>query len=71
MVDAVGVEGARAPDQAVDFVSFFQEEFRQVRSVLARDPRDERSFHGFLPFFRFFCPVFFCEKAGPFPPGFR
>jgi hypothetical protein len=28
MIDAVGVEGACPPDEAVDFVSLFQQKFR-------------------------------------------
>src|SRR5205807_9967952 len=45
MIDARGVEGARAPDDPVDFVSFYQEQIRQITSVLAGDPCDKCFFH--------------------------
>ena len=46
VIDPRGVEGARAADDAVDFVAFFQEQIREVGAVLAGDAGDERFFHG-------------------------
>ena len=37
MLDAVGVERARAPDDAVDLVALGQEKLREIRSVLPGD----------------------------------
>jgi hypothetical protein len=34
-----------ATDNSVNLVPFGEEEFRQIRAVLARDTGDERSFH--------------------------
>src|SRR5688572_25815228 len=47
MVDSGGVEGARAPDDAVHFVPFFQEQIRQVTAVLSRNSGDECLCHLF------------------------
>jgi hypothetical protein len=44
MVDPSGVEGRGAADDAVDFISFGKQQFRQVRAVLAGDAGDERLF---------------------------
>ena len=46
MVDPAGVEGAGAPDQAVDLVALRQQELGQVGAVLAGDAGDERVLHG-------------------------
>ena len=46
MVDAVGVEQAGAPLEAVHFVAFFQQEFGKVGAVLAGDAGDEGGFVG-------------------------
>lgn len=45
MVDAACVECRCAPDDAMNFVAFFQQKFRQIRSVLSSDTSDERFFH--------------------------
>ena len=42
VLDAVGVEGRRAPDQAVDDVALVEQLLREIRAVLTGDPRDER-----------------------------
>jgi hypothetical protein len=49
VVDAAGVEGARAPNQAMDLIAFGEEEFRQsqIGAILSGDPGNE-SFHGSL-----------------------
>ena len=39
MADTIGIEQARAPDQAVNLITFAQQEFRQIGSVLAGDAR--------------------------------
>jgi len=44
MVDPLGVEGRSAPLQAVNFISFREKEFRQVRSVLPGNSGDQRAF---------------------------
>ena len=44
MVDALGIEGGGAADDAVDLVAFAEEELGEIRAVLAGDARDER-FH--------------------------
>lgn len=36
MLDSCCVEGARSSDDPVDFVAFFNEEFRQIRAILDR-----------------------------------
>src|SRR5262245_2278982 len=41
VVDPPGVEGAAAPDEAVDLVALFEEELREVAAVLTGDPRDQ------------------------------
>jgi hypothetical protein len=40
VVDTVGVEEARAPFDAVDFVAFLQQELGKVSAVLAGDSSD-------------------------------
>ena len=42
-----------AADEAVDFVAFGQEQFRQIRTVLAGDAGDERAFSHKLCAIRF------------------
>ena len=44
VVDAVGVEGGGAADDAVDFVAFGEEELGEVGAVLAGDAGDESAF---------------------------
>lgn len=44
VVDAVGVEGGGAPDEAVNGVAFAEEKFGKVGAVLASDASDECSF---------------------------
>src|ERR1700691_487449 len=39
MVDAVSVEGGTAADDSMDLVTFSEQQFRQVRTVLAGDAR--------------------------------
>jgi hypothetical protein len=38
MVDARGIEGCGAALYAMDFIALVQEQFREVRAILARDP---------------------------------
>jgi len=45
VVDPAGVEGGRAPDDAVDLVSFGEEELGEVRAILAGDAGDQRFGH--------------------------
>jgi hypothetical protein len=50
VVDPVCIEQGGSPFDAVDFISFFQEEFGQVGTVLSGDTGNEGFFcHGFLP----------------------
>jgi hypothetical protein len=42
VLDARRVERAAASDDAVDFVALFEQEFRQVRAVLAVDTGEKR-----------------------------
>ena len=44
VIDAIRVEGRGAALDAVDFVAFLQQEFRQIGAVLARDAGDEGYF---------------------------
>jgi hypothetical protein len=44
-IKAVGIESTRSADNAVDFVVFFKEKARQVRSVLACNAGYEGFFH--------------------------
>ena len=37
VVDTVGVEGGATAEDAVDFISFIQQELRQIRPVLPGD----------------------------------
>jgi hypothetical protein len=39
MIDPGRVEGGRSTDQTVDFVSLAQQEFGEIRTVLAGDPK--------------------------------
>jgi hypothetical protein len=48
MIHPLGVEQRCPAFDAVDFVTFFQQEFGQVRTVLTSDAGDERAFHGSL-----------------------
>ena len=45
VVDALGVERARPPHDAVHLVPLVEEELGQVRAVLSGDAGDQRSFH--------------------------
>ncbi len=45
VIEPVGVEARRAPDDAVDVVALSQEQLREVAAVLAGDPRDKRASH--------------------------
>ena len=45
MVDAGRIKRARPTDDAVDFVTFFQQEVREVRAVLTGDACDECFLH--------------------------
>ena len=42
VVDARGVERARAADHPVDLVALLEQDLGEIRAVLARDPGDER-----------------------------
>src|SRR5262249_53768590 len=43
--DPLEVLGARPPDDAVDFVTFGEQQVREVAAVLAGDARNERALH--------------------------
>jgi len=45
MIDAVRIEGAGPTDQPVDLITLGEEEFGQIRSVLAGYAGDEGLFH--------------------------
>jgi len=45
MIDALGIEGRGAADNAVHLVSFRQQQFGQIRAVLAGNAGDESFFH--------------------------
>src|SRR5687767_9055571 len=45
MVDPRRVEGRGAPNDAMDFIPFLQEQIREVAAVLSSNPRDERFLH--------------------------
>jgi hypothetical protein len=45
VVDAMRVERAGPPNQSVDFISFRQKKFGQIRPILTRYARNQR-FHG-------------------------
>jgi hypothetical protein len=51
VVDPLRIERGGATLDAVNFVPFFQQQFRQVRAVLTRDTGDERAFlfHSSIP----------------------
>ncbi len=49
MIDARGVEGARAPDDAVDFVAFLEQQISEVAAILPGDPGDQCSLHREAP----------------------
>ena len=54
MVNALGIEGAGAADDAVDFVAFAQKQLGQIRAVLSGNAGDECALHDcdLLPFVR-------------------
>ena len=57
VLDPVGVEGGRTPDQTVDLVPLREKQLGQVRPVLPGDPGDERLFaHALPPSFWRLCP---------------
>jgi hypothetical protein len=45
VIDALRVKRARASDDPVHFISFGQQQFREVRSVLPGNARDQCAFH--------------------------
>jgi hypothetical protein len=45
VIDALGVESARAADDAVDFIAFGKEELGEIGAVLSGDAGDEGAFH--------------------------
>jgi len=45
VIEAIGIEGARPANDAVDLVPFGNEQLGQIRAVLARDARDESALH--------------------------
>lgn len=49
VIDALGVEQGRAPLDAVHFITFVQQQFCQIGSVLSGDTGDDRFFHGKIP----------------------
>jgi hypothetical protein len=49
MIDPAAVEAARAADEAVHLVTLVEEEFGQIRAVLAGDSREQGFFHRLPP----------------------
>lgn len=50
VIDALGIERRRAAFQAMHDVAFFQQQFRQVRTILPGNPGNKRDFfHVYLP----------------------
>ena len=49
VIDPVGIEGRRPPDQCMDLVSLFQQELCQIRAVLPSNPGDESCLLQLLP----------------------
>jgi len=45
MIDTIGIERACSPDESVNLIAFVQQEFCQIRAVLAGDASDKCSFH--------------------------
>jgi hypothetical protein len=45
MLNSIRIEGARPSNQAMDFIALSEKPFCQIRSILSRDPCDERLFH--------------------------
>ena len=45
VIDAPGIKGAGSSDDAMDFVALFQEEFREIGSVLSGNAGNECLFH--------------------------
>jgi ABC-type enterochelin transport system substrate-binding protein len=45
VIDALGVKEGGTAFDAVNFVAFFEEKFREVGTVLAGDAGDECAFH--------------------------
>jgi hypothetical protein len=45
VIDARGVEGAGAPNDAMNFVAFLEQQFGQITSVLAGDTGNQRLSH--------------------------
>ena len=41
VIDAGSIKGRSSADDAVDFIAFRQQEFREVRAVLSGDASDE------------------------------
>ena len=58
MGDPLAVVGRRAADRAVDVITLFQQEFRQERAVLARNPGDQSCFH--ILSYRVYFECLFC-----------
>jgi hypothetical protein len=54
-IEPLGVERAGTADHAVDLVALFEQQLRQVRTVLAGDAGDEGAFH-------FFSISFWCSS---------
>ncbi len=48
VLDPVGVERAGFPNQTVDFIAFGEQEFGQIRSILAGDACNQGLGHGAL-----------------------
>ena len=47
-VNAAGIKGRGASDDAMDFIPFGEQELGEIGAVLAGDPGDERFFHVFI-----------------------
>jgi hypothetical protein len=54
MVNPAGVKGTGAADDAVHFVAFGQQQFRQIGTILSGDSCNERFFHACFTPFRFY-----------------
>jgi hypothetical protein len=49
VIHAIRIEGRRPPLEAMNFIAFCMQEFRQVRSILARDTGNQ-GFRHVIPF---------------------
>jgi hypothetical protein len=45
VIDPVGVEGARSPDQSMDFTPFGKKQLGQIRTILSGNAGNQGAFH--------------------------